>query len=334
MKTKAIAMLLTVLCAAAAFAAPLPGRVVLGGKAVAMVADAVYLFPSAKDRVVAVGGTDQGLGVFLGLVDPGFAAKPSLDRAAGAEAYLALRPDLAVFKSAMRKSLGPSLDAAGLRQLYLDLETPEDYLRELKVLGEALGETARAESLVAYYRGALDRVEARISSIPRAERPRVLVVQASGGGYEVPPAAWMQSILVERTGGAPVWKDANPGSGWAKVGPEQIAAWDPEAIFVINYRERAEASAAALRADPALASLRASRAGKVFAFPQDFYSWDQPDSRWVLGLSWMAKKLHPALFADVSVAAEAERFFAFAYGIEKARYEAAVRPRLSGGLDE
>ncbi|HOX49096.1 MAG TPA: ABC transporter substrate-binding protein [Spirochaetia bacterium] len=334
MKTKAIAFFLLVLCAAAAFAAPLPGRVVLGGKAVVMVADAVYLFPSAKDRVVAVGGTDQGLGVFLGLVDPGFAAKPSLDRAAGAESYVALKPDLAVFKSAMKKSLGPALDAAGVRQLYLDLETPEDYLRELKVLGEALGEGARGEALAAYYRAGMDRVASTVSAIPRGERPRVLVLQASGGGWEVPPASWMQSILAERAGGEPVWRDANPGSGWAKVGPEQIAAWNPDAIFVINYREKAEASAAALRADPALASLRAAKAGRIHAFPQDFYSWDQPDSRWILGLSWMAKKLHPSRFADLSVAAEAERFYAFAYGLDKARYEGAVKPRLSGGLDD
>ncbi|MBL8967468.1 MAG: ABC transporter substrate-binding protein [Spirochaetaceae bacterium] len=315
-------------------AAPAPGRVVLGGKAVAMVADAVYLFPEAKAKVAAVGGTDQGLGVFLGLVDPGFASKPVLDRAAGAEAYAALSPDLLVFKSSMRKSLGPALDAAGLKQLYLDLETPEDYLRELAVLGEALGDPARGAALAAYYRGALDRVAARVARLPESSRPKVLVVQASAGGYEVPPAAWMQSILAERAGGVAVWKGANPGAGWAKVGPEQIAAWDPDAVFVISYREKSETAAAAFRADPGLSSLRASKSGKVHAFPQDFYSWDQPDSRWALGLSWMAKKLHPSLFADLSIGAEAESFFAFCYGIDKARYEASVKPRLSGALDD
>ncbi len=334
MKAKFASFFLLVCAAFAAFAAPAPGRVVLGGKAVTLVADAVYLFPSAKDRVVAVGGTDQGLGVFLTLVDPGFAAKPSLDRAAGAEVYAALSPDLIILKSSLKKSLGPSLDAAGLKQLYLDLETPEDYLRELKLLGDVLGESARGEALVAYYRAALERITSRVATVPASERPRVLVVQASAGGYEVPPATWMQSILTERAGGLPVWKDANPGSGWAKVGPEQIAAWNPDAIFVISYRESSEKAASVFLSDPLLASLRAAKGGRVFAFPQDFFSWDQPDARWILGLSWMAKKLYPQRFGDLSIPAEAERFFAFAYGIDRARYTEAVRPRLVGAIGD
>jgi iron complex transport system substrate-binding protein len=331
MKRKiAIAVLLA---ASALSLAATPSRIVLGGKAVVMVADAAYLFPQAKDRVVAVAAADQGLGLFLAALDPGFAAKPALDRAAGAEAYAALGPDLVILKSAMKKSVGASLDALGIVQLYLALETPEDYLREIGLLGDVFGDPDRARELISFYRASLDGVAAKVGSIAMSERPRVLVLQASaqaGGTYEVPPASWMQTIMTERAGGAAVWKGANPGSGWARVGIEQIAAWDPEAIFVISYREKSSDVAAALRTSPALASLSAVRAGRVFGFPQDFYSWDQPDTRWILGLEWMAKKLHPERFAEVSIQAEAERFFSFCYGMDAERYATVVRPRLSG----
>ena len=50
-------------------------RLVLGGKAVIMVADAVYLFPDAGRRVIAVAGADQGLGVFLSAIDRDFPKK-------------------------------------------------------------------------------------------------------------------------------------------------------------------------------------------------------------------------------------------------------------------
>ncbi|TFG82970.1 MAG: hypothetical protein E4H20_06565, partial [Spirochaetales bacterium] len=83
-----------------------PVRVILGGRAVVMVADVVFAFPAARGSVVSVAGTDQGLGSFLEVVDTGFLDKPALDKSAGAEAYAALRPDLVIVKSSMKASLG------------------------------------------------------------------------------------------------------------------------------------------------------------------------------------------------------------------------------------
>ncbi|HSV56343.1 MAG TPA: hypothetical protein VLH39_04455, partial [Magnetospirillaceae bacterium] len=104
--------LLAALCLAAAqgFSQAPPSRIILGGRAVVLVANAVYAFPSARDRVIAVGGADQGLGAFLGVLDPGFPAKPVLDRNASAEVYAAHRPDLAIFKSSLRRGVGGAVE--------------------------------------------------------------------------------------------------------------------------------------------------------------------------------------------------------------------------------
>ncbi len=313
--------------------AALPSRIVLGGKAVVMVADAAYLFPQARDRIVAVATADQGMGVFLGALDPGFAKKPQLDRAAGVETYAALRPDLVILKSSNKKAISGGLDSLGIGQLYMDLETPEDYLSELGVLGEVFGDRPRADALVSYYRDTMASVTKRVAAIPAASRPRVLVLQAqsqAGGVFEVPPASWMQTILVERAGGIAVWKDANPGSGWAKVGPEQILAWNPDVILVISYREDSKKVAAAIAADSRFSGLKAVRSGRLAGFPQDFYSWDQPDTRWILGLQWAAKRIHPGLFADLPMRASTMKFFSFCYGIDEARFSSLIAPRLAG----
>ncbi len=326
-----LALALALLSAGAVSA--LPSRIVLGGKAVLMVADAAYLFPQARDRVVAVAAADQGMGVFLGALDSGFSAKPSLDRAAGVETYAALKPDLVILKSSMKKALASGLESLGIKQLYMDLETPEDYFSEIRSLGEVFGDRSRAEALVAFYKESLASVTRRVATIPAASRPRVLVLQAqsqSGGSFEVPPASWMQTILVERAGGIPVWKDANPGAGWAKVGPEQILAWNPDLILVIAYREDSKKAARVLSSDARFAGLAAVKAGRVAGFPQDFYSWDQPDTRWILGLQWVAKRLHPELFTDLSMRAQAETFFSFCYGIDAARFSTLIAPRLAG----
>ncbi len=304
-----------------------PGRVLLGGRAVTLVADAVYAFPSALSRIVAVGGTDQGLGTFLQTLDPSFPDKPVLDRNAPAEVYASYKPDLVIFKNSLRKGVGGAVEALGIRVHYADLETPEDYYRDLEALGGIFGEEARAAELVAYYKGVVDRVSRTAS---KAAYPRVLVLQAVGDSFEVPPESWMQTRIVRMAGGEPVWVGANPGGGWAKVGFEQIAAWNPDFILVISYREGVDAVVGRMRSDPRLSLLKAGKAGAIRGFPQDFFSWDQPDTRWALGLLWAARTLHPGLFADLSMEAEARRFYRTLYGFDDAAFDRVVKPRLSG----
>lgn len=309
-----------------------PRSTVLGGKAVVMVADLVYAFPEAWPTVLAVAGTDQGLGSFLQVVDPAFSSKPVLDRSAGAEVYAALKPDLAILKNSMKKSLGSQLDSLGIRSLYLSLETPDDYYQDISALGAAFGAPKRAEELAAYYRGVVNRTRPKPGAAA-AKAPRVLVVQASlsaGEAFEVPPKTWMQSILVGLAGGEPVWFGANPGEGWGRIGFEQIAAWNPDVLIVIDYREGVDATAAALRKDPRFAALACGRNGKIIGFPQDWYSWDQPDTRWGLGLLWLSKALRPSEFPDLDLVAEARDFYRLFYGFDRATFDRVVAPRLKG----
>jgi iron complex transport system substrate-binding protein len=325
--------LLLALAAVAAMPAQLPQRAVLGGKAVVMLADLVYAFEAARPRVASIAGTDQGMGEFLAGLDPAFRNKPTLDRQANAEAYAALKPDLVVLKSAMKPSLGAQLAALGIRQLYLDLETPEDYQRDIAAVGAAFGQETRAAELAAWYRAKADLVAGRVAADP-APRPRVLLVQLGPGGmgFQVPPRGWMQTSLVTLTGGEPVWREANPGGGWGKIDFEQIAAWNPDVLLAVDYVDGVDALAARLRADPRFAGLACAKGGRIYGFPQDFYSWDQPDTRWILGLQWLARTLHPASFPVGSALGDAREFFRVLYGLDDAGFDRLVKPRLKGDL--
>jgi iron complex transport system substrate-binding protein len=304
----------------------------MGGKAVTMVADAVYAFPSARSRVAAVGGTDQGLGVFLETVTPGFSSLPAFDRQAGVEVYASHRPDLVILKSSLKKGLGASVESLGIKTAYLALESPEDYYAELGVLGEIFGDGARARVLVDYYRSIVATAErsSTVASAASGAKVRVLLAQATGDGFSVPPDSWMQTRLVEMAGGVAVWKGANPASGWALVGPEQIAAWNPDVFVVVSYKEAASAVAARTAADPRYSGLKAATSGRIVGFAQDFLSWDQPDTRWGMGLLWLTDTLYPGSIPGYSVKAEARRFFSLFYGIGAAAFDAQIAPRLRG----
>lgn len=333
MKTRHMLLLAALVAVVSLAAAQSPGRVVMGGKAVTMVADVVYAFPAARPWVVAVGGTDQGLGVFLSTVDPGFSALPPFDRQAGVEVYASYRPDLVILKSSLRSGLGAGLERIGIKTAYLSLESPEDFYADITTVGTIFGAPDRARELVGYYHGVVDSTErASKAALGKsgAGRPRVLMAQSVGDGFEVPPDSWIQTRLVELAGGTPVWKGANPGSGWTKVGPEQIAVWNPDVFIIISYKEKASAIAARTMSDPRFAGLQAAKNARIVGFPQDFLSWDQPDTRWGLGLLWLTETLFPGSMPGYSAEAEARRFFALFYGLGDAAFNAQVLPRMSG----
>jgi iron complex transport system substrate-binding protein len=252
-----------------------------------------------------------------------------VDRNAGAEAYAALQPDLVILKSALKPTLGKNLENIKVPTLYVDLETPEDYYRDLSTLGRIFNEDLRAAALVNYYRALVEDTEKRVAG---KAKPRTLLVQpGSGTGlWEAPPDAWMQTRLVSIAGGTPVWAGAVPGAGWTKLGAEQIAAWNPEVVIVVSYREDSVKTAESFRTDPRFAALGAVRNGRVHAMPQDFYSWDQPDTRWIMGLRRIGAFMHPDRFTDVDSGAELRTFFRTLYRLDDARFDASIAPLLKG----
>ena len=311
----------------------LPERVVIAGRAAQLILHAAFFFDEADARVVAMEQrTQRGVSI-MPLVDSAYADTIQLERDASAEAIAAARPDAVLLKSYLAESLGAPLEALGLTTIYLDLETPEQFSRDVRVLGAIFGNPERAEEVLAFYQERLDLVSRAAATIPAEQRPRVLLLQYTDRGGEVavnvPPAKWLQTVLVEMAGGEPVWLDA-AGSGWTVVDLEQIAAWDPDYVFVIYYGGDPAPAVEALRADANWAALKAVREGNLLAFPGDFVSWDQPDPRWILGLQWLANRLLPEGSFSFNAQAEMRAFYEELYGLDQTAFETEVLPLLSG----
>lgn len=310
-----------------------PERIAIAGRAAQLILHAAYFFDAADRRVVAMEQRTQRGVSMLPLVDSRFGEKMQLERDAGPEAIAAARPDMVLLKSYLAGSLGEPLEAIGLNTAYLDLETPEQFFRDVRFLGSLFGESQRAEQVLAFYQARLDRVGRATGLVSPETRPRVLLCQYSDQGGEaalnVPSEAWLQTTLVDLAGGQPVWLEA-AGSGWTVVDFEQIATWDPDFIFVVYYRGDPTPIVEALRSDPKWAALTAVRAGRLLAFPGDFLSWDQPDPRWILGLQWMASRLLPEGAFEFDAVEEMRAFYGELYGLEAAAFDSEVLPLLSG----
>lgn len=317
------------------FAQP-PQRIVVAGKAIFMVADALYLFPEAVDRVVTLPSGGQSVGEFLSLVDPAFNDKTFLEPEAGPEQIAAVHPDLVVLKSFMADRLGAPLEQLGIPVLYVDLETPGQYRRDITTLGQLLANPARAGQILSFYKQRLVQVEQTVSGVGQANKPRVLLLQYSRRGdevaFNVPPADWIQTTMVDLAGGMPVWTEASSSGGWTVVNFEQIAAWDPDQIFIVNYFGDVTEVVERLKVDPQWQALPAVEKGQLYAFPKDFYSWDQPDARWILGLQWLATRIQPERFQEIDMSREVERFYAELYGLDQSTIQEKIHPKLDGDL--
>ncbi|MBM3789393.1 MAG: hypothetical protein FJW35_03475 [Acidobacteria bacterium] len=313
-----------------------PRRIALSGKALFMVTNALYMFPGGGRRIIATATTGQASSNFISLIDPEIAGKSILPETVGPEQIAGVQPDAVILKSHLARTVGRSLEVLDIPVIYVDFETPDQYLRDLRTLGELLRQPERTAELTRYFQGAVRRVEDAVADIPEAGRRRVLLLYYSTSRgpatLNVPPTSWMQTVMTEMAGGIAVWKKANPAKGWTQVSLEQIYAWDPDVIFVTSYNETSDAAAGRLRTDSNWQSVRALQNGRLHAFAGDFFSWDTPDPRWVLGLTWMARKLYPDRFRQVDILGLTREFYQVVYGQDAAFFDEQVRPVLRGDL--
>ena len=315
----------------------LPTRIVAPGKASWMLAHALYLFPEADERVLAMERNRGSASEFLTALYPAFADRPHVEMNAASEQIAPLKPDAIILKSYMKDRLGNSLEKLGFPIVYLDLETPEQFLRDITTLGELFGNPSRAGEIKAFYQTRLDFLQSRLTGIGAgSDRPDVLVIQNNSRsqeiGFQIPPVSWMQTIEIELAGGNPVWKETTNNQGWNIVNFEQIAAWNPDKIFVIDFRSDPAPLMEVLKKDSKWQALQAVKNGELYAFPADFFGWDVPDPRWILGTIWAATKIHPDHFAGIDMKQEIYDFYKQMYGMEPLTIDEQIMSRLTGDV--
>ncbi len=322
--------------------AAVPERILVAGKAALIPSDALFLFPEGRKHLLRLARVDQGMGNLFALLEPELAAASAADtmQNGGTEELAAMRPDLVIAKTSATATVIDKLRPLGIPCFAMSLETPEEWLRELPELGKVLGEEARAEEVCGMIRARMDAVAAGVRgalSAPGAVRPRVLLLQASAAdgvmSFSVSPDAWLQTWMVEAAGGEAAWKGTGfTANGWSKVSFEQIAAWNPDAIFFAGFKAPVAPLLAAVKADRRWQLLKAVREGRVRAMPSDLVAYAQPVSRWILCLQWLAAQLWPEAFPGFGMEAEIARFYRDFFGVEPGPVLDAILAAYRAGL--
>jgi len=122
-----------------------PERIVVPGKGAWMVGHPLYLFPEARERVLAMEARRGTVSLFLSSFVEGFDDLPHLEENAAPEQIAPLKPDMVVAKSYMAKRLGEPMEKLGFPVVYLEMETPDRFYSDMKILGKIYGNPARED---------------------------------------------------------------------------------------------------------------------------------------------------------------------------------------------
>jgi len=189
----------------------------------------VSLVPSATETLRAIGAAE----LLVGRTDfdsaPWAAHLPSVGGGIepSLEALVALKPDLVVrFAGEQDPRTGERLTALGIPQLAVRPDRLEDIYRTARLLGEATGREAAADSLVASIRSGLDAVAASVRGL---ERLRVAYVLGGTPPWVAGPGTYIDEV-VSLAGGDNVFADL--GALYSAVSPEQLRAREIDVVLL------------------------------------------------------------------------------------------------------
>lgn len=189
---------------------------------------------------------------------------------------------------------------------------------EITFYGRVLGgdAPARAEAWRGYFDRKLAAVTARTDAIPAARRPKVYYVRGPTAttthGHDS-NMRWYGELA-----GADMGLARTAKAGIAQVTMEEIAAWNPDIIFVGRQYD-----SALVTADPRWQDITAVKQGRVHPIPDGVFFWDA-SSEGILLLEYMAKTIWPTLFSDLDIDKEVKDYYETFYHTVLSDYEARL----------
>jgi pyruvate-formate lyase-activating enzyme len=196
-----------------------------------------------------------------------------------------------------------------LADLHRGIQRIEGYFGLVRRFGRVIGRERAAGELVDYLSGLIEPVRAGLAGV--SHRPRVYY--AMGKPLFAIKGERFENHLVEVAGGHSCNReldlDGRPGRSIEAV---TLARLDPEVIFISSFLSN-DPEAFSRECRDAGLDLRAVRDGRVHTSPIPASDFGAP--KWVLGLRFLAKTLHPDRF-DCDIEADAAAYHRHVFGRE------------------
>lgn len=272
-----LALILAATAALAAQTPPPPQRVA----SLNLASDEILADILDPRRLVAVTALvdEPGTSNAVGRIPRTIARFPKVD----IERLIALRPDLVVVSEYTDADVLRALQRSGLRvHRMTGLDSLPGFRRALLDLGEAVGEQAKAETLVRDFDARLTAIATRLKGAPR---PKVLYWAS---GFTAGSRTAFDALIA--CGGGENAAALKGISGITPLGAERAYGVDPDWLFI----GRGSTTSREIRAHPLLSRMRAVKAGHVVEMPTELLV--ALNHHAVKSCEFMARALHRERF--------------------------------------
>ena len=259
------------------------------------------------DKITGIGKTED----FLEMLQPSL--KDCADVGKGVvdiEALAELKPDLFFHKASDVEGL-EAVQEIGIPAVGIEIETPEDILVALDLMGKVCGAQEKARELADYYNNQLDEIGSITAQIKEKDKATAIVMGSSIG--KVADGTMLQGEMLEKAGAVNCASELEATELWPTAGTEQIFAWNPEYIFISNS-ESAVYDADDIMKDKNWSEMEAVKKKYVKVMPAQIDSWEFPGVVSVLGIYYMIHEMYPELVSDEMLENKVNEFYELSYG--------------------
>lgn len=256
------------------------------------------------DRISGMGKTEP----FLEDVQPSLADAADVGKGvADLEALAELKPDLFIHKASDTETL-ESVQKIGIPSVGIDVETPDEMLTALDILGKVCGAEERAKELAEYYELSIGMSQDLAASISNKNKKTAIVMGSSIG--KVADSSMLQGKMLETAGAVNCAAELKATELWPTAGTEQIFSWDPDYIFITGS---ASYTAEDIYSEPAWSEMKAVKEKHVYTIPSEYDSWEFPGIVSALGIEYMMSAMYPELMPDEQLERDVNEFYELAY---------------------
>jgi len=225
------------------------------------------------------------------------------------EKLISLKPDL-VISWTFRSAQIYFIEKQGIPVISIYPDGIDELYEVIRLHAGAFGKVKRGEECVSSMKSIFSLVKSRSAKIPASSKQRVLClgsrplcVSGSGG---------MNSDLIKITGGINCADEI--GERNCDVPLERIIRWNPDVIFIWG---NATYGPDYIINNPQWRHINAVKNRRVFWFPD----WNTWSPRVAVVTLWMAMKIYPEIYSDVSFNSITDRFMRDVFGIPYKRME-------------
>lgn len=224
------------------------------------------------------------------------------------EGVIALKPEVVIMWSQQVEVIA-ALEERGIPVFGVFIHKREDIDRELQAFGAMLGVPQRANSLLAFVKQEVQRLQAKLADLKPSERPKVYFMWAQSY-LETSGRDSMVDELISLAGGQNLCGHLSQEHILVRL--EQLLLWNPDVIIMWPHPRIGPEDILKEEQWQLLAAVQAKR---VYQLPEIFLA-DLWTLKYLLAVQQLAVWLHPQRFASLDLRQERRRIFLELYGID------------------